>query len=138
MNIELDISLQNEGTAAPWWVILDPKQNMTCDIYVLANMITGPFFSRDEADMVLKERRHHYSDRAVVFCMSGCYTHQYAPKYKRMENDHAFMQQVMDGFLTLFGVGEVKPNAVSHVRVVQEPEKAPHMVEEYEPPTEIV
>jgi len=85
MKIELDISEKNEATSAPWWMILDPSQNMNCDPHWLASMITGPFFSREEADKVLKERRHHYSSRAVVFCHSGGYTHQYSDAYRSAE-----------------------------------------------------
>jgi hypothetical protein len=85
MKIELEVSDKNEATSAPWWMILDPSQNMTCDPHWLASMITGPFFSREEADKVLKERRHHYSIRAVVYCHSGCYTKQYANVYKLAE-----------------------------------------------------
>ena len=77
MKIEIEVSDINEATASPWWMILDPKQNMTCDVYHLASQITGPFFSREEGELILKQRRHHYSDRARVFCASGCYTHQY-------------------------------------------------------------
>ncbi len=77
MKIELEVSEDCEGTRAPWWMILDPSQNMSCDPHWLASMITGPFFSREEAERCLKNRRHHYSDRAVVYCHSGCYTDQY-------------------------------------------------------------
>ena len=80
MKIEIDISEDVEATASPYWLILDPKQNMGCDIYQLASQITGPFFSREEAELVLKRRSHHYSDRARVFCHSGCYTYQYDKK----------------------------------------------------------
>lgn len=33
----------NEATRAPYWMILDPVQNMGCDIHLLACQITGPF-----------------------------------------------------------------------------------------------
>jgi len=67
----------NEGTNAPYWLILDPRQNMSCDVNVLASQITGIFFSREDAELCLKKRRHHYSERARVYCMSGCYALEY-------------------------------------------------------------
>jgi len=86
MKIEIEVSDKNEGTAEPWWVIVDPKQMMKPDPYrVMIGMITGPFFSREEADEVLAARRHHYSDRAVVYCASGCYSSQYKRVYREAE-----------------------------------------------------
>jgi hypothetical protein len=85
MNIDLEVSTENESTASPWWVICDPHQMMSPDCYRVMGMITGPFFSREEAKEVLASRRHHYSDRAVVFCASGCYTKQYDRVYRAAE-----------------------------------------------------
>lgn len=85
MKIELEVSIENEGTAEPYWLILDPHQMMSPDCYDLASMITGPFFSRQEAENVLKSRSHHYSNRAVVYCHSGCYSNQYSSAYRKAE-----------------------------------------------------
>ena len=86
MKIELDVSELNEGTSAPWWVIIDPKQMMKPDPYaVMIGMITGPFFSRMEATNFLKAKRHHYTSKAVVYCASGCDSYQYAKAYKEAE-----------------------------------------------------
>lgn len=86
MRVELDVSDKNEGTAEPWWVIVDPKQMMRPDPYaVMIGMITGPFFSREEANEVLRNRSHHYSKRAVVYCASGCYSNQYKKAYREAE-----------------------------------------------------
>jgi len=74
MKIEIEVSSENEGTASPWWMILDPSQNMSRDVHWLNSQITGPFFSRAEADRVLKNRAHHFSPREMVFCASGRYT----------------------------------------------------------------
>jgi hypothetical protein len=72
MKIELEISDNNEGTAYPWWLIVDPKQMMKPEAgYVAMGMITGPFFSREEAQIFLDAKRHRYSKRAVVWCSSG-------------------------------------------------------------------
>ena len=67
----------NEATRSPYWLILDPKQNMNCDVYNLASQISGPFFSREDAENYLKSRCYNYSDRAVVFCHSGYYSKKY-------------------------------------------------------------
>lgn len=89
MRIELDVSDKNEYTAEPWWLIIDPQQNFNKGeqgIYNIANMITGPFFSREEGEKVLKARSHHYSKHAVVFCHSGCNSIQYYNAYREAEN----------------------------------------------------
>ncbi|MFT5453094.1 MAG: hypothetical protein ACI9N9_002595 [Enterobacterales bacterium] len=68
----------NEATSCPYWLILDPKQNMTCDLYNLASQISGPFFSREDATEYMNAKKHHYSSKAKVFCHSGHYSRKYS------------------------------------------------------------
>ena len=97
MKIELEVSEKNESTAEPWWVIVDAKQNFEIGVRgatnIMMSMITGPFFSREEAERVLKERSHHYSNKAVVWCDSGCYTHQYREAYRAAEEKKKVQKQ---------------------------------------------
>lgn len=86
MKIELEVSNKNEFTESPYWLILDPCPNQlgeTCDS--LANKITGPFFSREEAENYLQNRRYAFGKRAVVYCLSGCYARQYREAYRKAE-----------------------------------------------------
>lgn len=71
MKIEIEVSDKNEGTSAPYWLIIDPKQMMRVGHDYVASMITGPFFSREEAQAELTGRSYDYSTRAVVYCCSG-------------------------------------------------------------------
>lgn len=71
------LSGDNEGSRAPYWLILDPSQNMRRDIFDLASQISGPFFSRKSAQKYMDLCKHHYSDRARVFCHSGHYSRLY-------------------------------------------------------------
>jgi hypothetical protein len=85
VKITLEVSTHTEATASPWWLIIDPKQNFETGnqgVHNICSMITGPFFSREEAEESLAQRRHHYSKNAVVFCDSGCYTKQYDRAYR--------------------------------------------------------
>lgn len=77
LKITLTVSGKNEGTRSPWWMIVDPRQNMRCDIHEAASQITGPFFSRKEAQDFLDATRYNFSSRAKVYCHSGCYSWQY-------------------------------------------------------------
>lgn len=78
MKITVDVDLENnEATAEPYWLIIDPKQNLSMSLSVAASQITGPFFSREEAENNLRYRAHHYSHRARVYCHSGCDTSEY-------------------------------------------------------------
>ena len=43
--ISTPLNANNKGTRSPYWLILDPRQNMRCDIHELGGMITGPFFA---------------------------------------------------------------------------------------------
>ena len=86
MKIEIEVSELNEATSAPWWSIIDPRQNLKCNeegIYNIASMVTGPFFSREEAESVLRRTRYNYGPGARVYCHSGCHTIQYAEKARR-------------------------------------------------------
>ena len=75
--ISINLSEANEGMDSPWWVIIDPCQMMKPDFHTVAQMVTGPFFSRDEAEGHLNGRRYAFSSRAVVYCMTGYWSHQY-------------------------------------------------------------
>ena len=61
----------NEGTRAPYWIIIDPHQMLKPDVFDVASMITGVFFSREDAEKHLRLTRHNHTNRAVVFCLSG-------------------------------------------------------------------
>lgn len=87
MKATIDVSHKNEATSAPYWLILDPKQNMDCDIFALASQITGVFFSRESAESYLKAHRYNFGKRAVVFCHSGCYSYEYSNAYKIAEQE---------------------------------------------------
>ena len=75
----------NEATRAPYWLILDPKQNMGCSLHMLAAQISGPFFNREDAESYLKSRHYHYSTRAKVYCHSGHYSKKYELLCERLE-----------------------------------------------------
>ncbi len=87
--ITLGVSTHNEGTSAPWWLIIDPHQLMASRdreaCHAVAGMITGPFFSRAAAQRHLDAKRHRYSSKAVVFCHSGCDSYEYANAYSEAE-----------------------------------------------------
>lgn len=86
--IEIEISEDNEGTAAPYWLIIDPRQNFRKDqegACNIAHMITGPFFSREEAENTLKRTRYNYGRGALVWCSSGCHTIQYSNKCREVQ-----------------------------------------------------
>lgn len=85
MKIEVDVTGDNEATAYPWWAIVDPAQNMRADLAHAAGQITGPFFSRDEAEGFLKATRYNFSKRAKVWCFSGTYSYQYREAFRAAE-----------------------------------------------------
>jgi len=82
VRIEIDVSTKCEFTAIPWWFIVDPRQNMSCDLYTAARQITGPFFSREEGEAFLQRAKHHFSPRAAVWCHTGSDARQYAQAFQ--------------------------------------------------------
>lgn len=83
MKVELELSKENEGSDSPYWLILDPNQNMRANIHVLAGQITGPFFSRESAQKHLENRRYAFSKRARVYCHSGYWSAEYKNAIKK-------------------------------------------------------
>jgi hypothetical protein len=77
--ITLEVSEQNEGTDAPFWLILDPIQMMRPEHHWLAHMIDGPYFSRESAEEYLAAHRYNFGKHAAVYCMSG----HCSPEYKQ-------------------------------------------------------
>jgi len=63
-------TIDNDGTHAPWWVIVMPKQIMRPSINENARCIVGPFFSRESAENHLNSRRYEYGEQAGVYCPS--------------------------------------------------------------------
>jgi hypothetical protein len=75
----------NEATAAPYWLIIDPAQNMRCDIHAAALQITGPFFCRQDAANHLEARNYAFSSRARVYCASGYWSQKYKDLCRTMD-----------------------------------------------------
>lgn len=76
----MKISEKNEGTSYPFWIIIDPRQNFEVNsngIHNIASMITGVWFSREEAQEFLDRTRYNFSKNAKVFCHSGCYSNDW-------------------------------------------------------------
>lgn len=66
MKLVIERSERNEATSYPWWLIIDPEQMMRPSVDSVASMVTGPYFSREEAESVLKGAPHRFSQRARV------------------------------------------------------------------------
>ena len=70
--------IQNaEATSHPWWLIIDPSQMMRPSAHAVANMITGPFLSRESAQAHLDGRRYAFGRAAVVYCHTGCWSREW-------------------------------------------------------------
>ena len=74
-----------EATRAPFWIIIDPRQMMRPDVYRVASMVSGIFFSRDSAQSYLNANPHHYSKAARVYCHSGHFSYDYRKAWDTAE-----------------------------------------------------
>lgn len=86
MKIEIEISEDNEGCSAPWWMIINPTGGFS-SFDSIANAITGPFFSREAAQKHLDERRYHFGKNAKVYCHSGYWSGQYQEAIKKFRKE---------------------------------------------------
>ena len=90
MNSEIAETLSkagNEATRAPYWLILEPRQNMRCSAHEMGFGITGPFFCREDAESFLAATRYNFSKKAVVYCLSGCHSQKYDRFAAKVEAD---------------------------------------------------
>lgn len=88
MKITIDVSEKNEGTNAPWWIIIDTMGITKIENFQnITPMISGPFFSREHAENYLKNNKHNYSDDAIVYCKSGFHNHKYVSAYNNAEKE---------------------------------------------------
>jgi len=85
MKITLEITGDNECTDSPWWAIVDPQKNMRRDLATAAFQITGPYFSRKEAEDFLELTHYNFSSRAKVWCFSGYHSYQYKMACRQAE-----------------------------------------------------
>jgi hypothetical protein len=108
----------NEGTESPWWMLIDPKNiydtiagvaehgdtpDMSYVLNAIAFAVEGPFFSREDAETYLKNRRYAYSDEAKVWCGSGYRSQKYKAFYRKLKSD-----QAADEFIEAVGVTDSK------------------------------
>ena len=80
-------TVDNEGTAAPFWVIIDPAQNLSRDAYNTMGQITGLWFSRADAQAYLEGHKYNYSNRVAVACLSGHQSTKYNNLWKAINRN---------------------------------------------------
>ena len=112
MKIEIEVSEENESTRAPWWMIIDPKQNFCTGrdaSHNIAGMITGPFFSRKEAQSVLDGQRYNFGRGAVVFCASGHANRNYCQQIANAEREARKSDNANNGVTVVTTAGRNVP-----------------------------
>lgn len=81
VDITIKTSPNNESTEAPCWFVIDPGKHLSYSDYrnvnLLADLVQGPFFSRDEAEKFLCGNKHNLSGKAVVYCKATPYGSYY-------------------------------------------------------------
>ena len=76
----------NEGTAYPFWIIIDPRQNFETKnqgLHNIASMITGIFFSREDAQKFLDRTKYNFSENAKVYCHSGNHSEDWCSLFEK-------------------------------------------------------
>ncbi len=100
MKIEIELSEENEGTFAPYWIIIDPQRLKSVVrlakkhgeiarydelISYIGFATTGLFFSRESAENYLKAKHYNFSKQAKVWCHSGYASFEYCEAIKKAE-----------------------------------------------------
>jgi hypothetical protein len=80
ITVEIDVSEEHEGTAYPWWAIVDNRRGLSFE-----NKITGPFFSRGAAQEFLDRTRYNFGKDAFVYCFTGVYSDEWTAAVKRAQ-----------------------------------------------------
>jgi hypothetical protein len=80
------VACDNEFTNAPYWMIIDTNGKIEISGFRdVAQMITGPFFCRQDATDYLKTFQYNFSDEAKVFCKSGHQSTKYLGLWRSVE-----------------------------------------------------
>ena len=90
MKNTIKITGDYEANQYPFWVIIDPEQNLNKNIdgvYNISSMITGLWFSRATAEEYLKNHRYNYSKNAVVFSFGAVMYCDYAEAIANSEKE---------------------------------------------------
>lgn len=84
---------KNDYTSDPWWAITRESKIGTIGEVVLA----GPFFSREQAEHQLKNRRYHYGGKARTYCFSGYDSYPYRKLREDAEKALAKLYALLEG-----------------------------------------
>lgn len=83
VRVEFPMPENRDFCKAPYWMIIDPGHRCGCaedyEGYTIddltdrevAYMVTGPFFSREEADKYLAAHKKYFTPKAVVWSLFG-------------------------------------------------------------------
>ena len=94
-------SEQSDYTADPFWLIIMSRQIMRKDPEAIAHCIAhGVWFSRDSAQKHLDSRRYEYGNDAIVYGISGCYSHEYSAMIKSAKNHHEDLKNAQNDVQT--------------------------------------
>lgn len=99
---------KNESTESPYWLIVDPRhligylmwddgdekiyadldeENVERCASYIPNCITGPYFSREDAEAHLKARHYEFSSKAYVYCFSGYWSRKYKDFWRQLAHE---------------------------------------------------
>ena len=115
MKIEIEVSERCEATRAPYWLTISPRQNFETNergLHNIASMITGPFFSRMEADRIVESQPHRFGSTSYVFCCSGHNTIQYAKATKCLGMDKPTVRRKGHSRLTVKDINLEEANFI--------------------------
>lgn len=71
MKVVLNVPREEEGCRYPYWLIIDPWQNMGCTVEGVTDKLKGPFFCRGAAERYLSKHGYQFSERVKIVCLSG-------------------------------------------------------------------
>jgi hypothetical protein len=86
-----DITIKVERnflTKAPYWLILEPDQNMSCDINKMGYGITRPFFTFQEALECFQNNRRSFRRNAGIYKASGHHTTAFRSAWEKALEQH--------------------------------------------------
>lgn len=76
---------ETEATDSPWWVIIKPR-GMIHSASDISSRLTGPFFSRQDAQDHVNARKHAFNDKTEIWCLSGYWSRKFKLMYRDMHS----------------------------------------------------
>jgi hypothetical protein len=114
-------STSTEYTDMPLWWILNPEIAEITETEQIYYLFNGPFWSRESADLFLKQNQHHFCSKAIVWCGGAKFKSPDVAKLYKISQQLAEKEiYAKPSFLEGKGLSSLPPAVVELLKAIAE------------------